>query len=204
MEAKKKRIGFTLNRRNMTLSLMVVTLMVATFFAGSIWVPSAQLQHRDPIASYNLYITIQDPTGVYDYKTGNLITNGGENFDRDVIHFGNDTGQTDWFSIGNATVAVTLTQLTTECAANGLARKVFDSEAGWMNGTDYAANKTATWMVTGLGDGNYVWVNAVGMHWESAGDGNLYAAAYITDGSYHQLMDTANVTATWVYTRDDN
>jgi hypothetical protein len=194
-------------------SILVLALCCTTFGyylgAGYIVVWS----HKDPHVQANLYVHIAEAEWVngiyegchtYDYAHENLGTTLGEQYFRDVLLLGNvsDYNITSVIAVGNATVAASLTKLTTEATTNGFGRDNATIVA-WMNGTHHAVNYTLTLTCVGLGEGEYMLVNATALCYSlvvSAEDAVFMS--YLTDGTNHQFTNTSNMTLTWVITFD--
>lgn len=170
--------------------------------------PSWFQGHRDPQFTSNVFFTVSDSSGVHEFESGNLITNIGETMARNLLGFNNISSYAplQYISLGNATVAVTLTKLTTESTTNGFNRTQDATPDAWLNGTDSAFNVTVTFTVSGLGVGEYISVQSAGLHWNETdeSDNNMFACAYLTDGTYHQFTNGSTCTVTWVITVDAN
>jgi len=159
--------------------------------------------HRDPQVSANVYVLIETIEGSSSYSSGNIITDIGEAYVRNILGWDNVTSNnaTQWISLGNATIAQTLTKLGVEATTVGFERAANDTCVAWNNGTDRAYNVTNKFTATGN-----IAVNATGCHWNPTGnsDNNMFACAYLTDGTMHQFTATSNCTVTWVFTVDAN
>lgn len=158
--------------------------------------------HKDPQIEVNVYCSESIEGVEYLLGSGNLITDIGENATIDGL-FGN-TYNISGISSGNATVSAALTKLTTEATTSGFDRQAPTVSALWFNSGDIARNYTCTFTATAD-----IAVNAVGLHWSVTddSDSNMFACAYITDGSYHQfpLSDPAStLTVKWVITVNAN
>jgi len=142
----------------------------------------------------NVYIFKETPEGIALIYSGNLITNWGERYFRDVVCFDNVTNNngTQWITLGNSTISVTLTKLDTEATTTGFTRAANDSFIGWIDGGDYAANFTKKFTATGT-----IWVNATGLHVSpiSNSDNNMVAAASL--GASEKFENTWNCTIIW-------
>lgn len=158
--------------------------------------------HKDPQIEINVYC-VESIEGIeHLLGSGNLITDIGENATMDGL-FGN-TYNISGISSGNATVGAALTKLTTEATTSGFDRQAPTVSELWFNSGDIARNYTCTFTATAD-----IAVNAVGLHWSVTDDSNnnMFACAYITDGSYHQfpLSDPAStLTVKWVITINAN
>jgi len=164
--------------------------------------------HRDPQFSSNVIFVFKDASGVCEEsESGNLITNIGETMVRNLLGFNNISSYAPlkYISLGNGTVATTLTKLTVEPTTNGFNRTE-GTPVSWNNGTDSAFNVTVTFIVSGLGVGEYISVQSAGLHWNETdeSDNNMFACAYLTDSTYHQFTNGSTCTVTWVITVDAN
>jgi hypothetical protein len=143
------------------------------------------------------YETVGSGSG--QLATGNLITDIGDNYVRDILGFDNVTSNnaTKWISIGNTTTpAATDTKLTSEViAADNYARQL-GTVVAWLNGTNYAYNVSATFSLANVTNT----VNAVGLHWNNSpgSDVNMFATASIGQQTFSAPSD--NCTITWVIT----
>jgi len=156
--------------------------------------------HRTPKASANVYILFETARGTWSAESGNLITNIGERYPRNIIGFDNVTANnaTKWISMSNAgSPSVTWTELASELAANGFTRAL-GTVTAWMNGTDYAYNVTKKFEATGTQQ-----VQTAGLNWNptASSDNNLFAAA---DFAQTTFENGDNCTITWVITWDAN
>ena len=156
-------------------------------------------RHRDPKVSGNVFVIYETAKGTYEFPVGNVITDIGELYDRNILGFDNVTANnaTKWIALGNSTIAQTKTKLDTEATASGFTRAL-GTVAAWINGTDYAYNVSKKFTATGT-----IRVNATSLHWhdQSNSDNNCYALASITATTFE---NNDNCTITWVITRDNN
>lgn len=157
--------------------------------------------HHDPRVSANVHITIEDSFGTHELSAGNVITNLAENEIRNYLAFGNSTmgtNKTDYISLGNATVAATLTKITNECDNSSAFGRAQGTVASWYNGTDFAYNVTKTFTANAS-----VTIDTAGLNWFSTdqSDLNLFAVAAITQTAF---ASNDNCTITWVVTIDAN
>ena len=184
-----------------TFILTIVLVSVLGFSAGlAAFSPLMTAQHRDSKVSANVFILFETAKGTWTAKGGNLITNIGERYVRNILGFDNVTSNnaTKWISISNAgSPLVTWTELDTEIAANGFTRAL-GTVTAWLNGTDYAYNVTKKFTATGTQQ-----VQTAGLQWNSTsqGDGSLFAAA---DFAQTTFENNDNCTITWVITWDAN
>lgn len=142
----------------------------------------------------NVFIFTEKASGRTLTSQHNVITDIGENRTGE-FHNSNTTSANGvlWISIGNATAAAGLTQLTTQYGSRFLG-----TVQNWTNSGDFAYNITYTHMFTETQN-----INAVGAHWSDTGDGNLYAVANFAGGAT-TFNNADNLTITWVYTFDCN
>ena len=156
--------------------------------------------HRDPQWHTNVFVIYETTRGTHTENIGNVITNIGERYARNILGWDNQTSNnaTQWISLGNATAAAALTKLTTEATATGFTRAANDSCVAWNNGTDYAYNVTNQFTATGT-----IRIDATGLHWNptSDSDNNMFACADITATNFE---NNDNCTIVWVITCDGN
>ena len=156
--------------------------------------------HRSPRLKANVFILYETARGTWKGGSGNIITNIGERYARNVFGWDNVTAfnATQWISLGNATAGAALTKLTTEATTLGFTRAANDTCVAWNNGTDYAYNVTNQFTASGT-----IRVDATGLQWSgtSDSDNNLFAVADITATTFE---NNDNCTITWVITWDAN
>lgn len=149
-------------------------------------------KHGVAKAEANLFVFAETVEGTYMLSSGNVITDIGEQRTRN-FHSQNSSA-TDyalyWISIGNVTAGTAKTQLDSE----------FDRQMGeiteWTNDGDYALNCTYTF--------NFASANVTdgaGLHWDTTGDGNLYACANYASTEW-AIND--NCTIVWSITYNAN
>lgn len=178
--------------------------IVALLFGVFGFVAKDYYVHRDPSVQANVYF--YEGTGVNQQlvaESGNLITDIGENFARDVLGFNNVTDHNATISVstGNASsITAALTKLDTEATSDGFER-VDGNVTAWVNSGDYAFNVTAAFDASGT-----ITVDSVGLHWSnvSDSDNNMFAASFITDGTDHQFPAASRLTVVWVITVNAN
>lgn len=192
-----------MNRKSIVINISVLLIGILVGYAilgfsFTNWSPF----HKDPATVTNVEFTISDNSGTHIYRSPNLNTIYGERYDRNNAGFANGTGSstvnaTIYISLGNATPANTLTKLTTEATTSGFVRKA-GTPVHWMNGTHWGYNVSATFTATAL-----IAVQTAGLHWNIASGSttNMYAVAYLTDGSYHQFTATSTCTVKWIVTK---
>jgi len=161
--------------------------------------PSITTKHKSNELKTNVFMIIEK----YDYhatlEIGNVITNIGEQYIRNVLGFNNITSfnATKWISLGNASATQTLTKLTQELTtANGV-RALATATAHYLSG-DYATNFTKKFTFTGT-----CRFNATGLQWNSTpdSDGNLFAVANIEELTWN---NNENCTIIWSVIHDAN
>jgi hypothetical protein len=151
--------------------------------------------HRDPQASVNVFVFKETPMGTVIIGQGNLITDIGDRYARDIMGFSNDSEPVWSISLGNASVAAGLTKLTAEATTTGFERAV-GLVTALKNGADWAFVVTYKFTATG-----YIQVDSAGLNWVSTGnsDGNLFAAAALTGGA-QSFYNIWNCTVVWTIT----
>jgi hypothetical protein len=157
-------------------------------------------QHRSPRATANVFLLCETAKGTYSGNGGNLITNIGERYVRNILGFNNvsDHNATKWISLSNVgSPLASWTELDTEIAANGFTRAI-GTVTSWMNGTDYAYNVSKKFTATGQQQ-----LQTAGLQWNDTpeSDNNLFAAATFSQTTFET---DDNLTITWVITWDAN
>ena len=173
--------------------VFAVALLCTLCFSGGYILNRTFVTQRHGVtrAEANLFVFAETVDGTYELYSGNVITNIGENQTR-CFHSRNMTSTYAlyWISIGNVTAGATKTQLDSE----------FDRQQGtiseWVNDGDYALNSTYKFNFASA-----VITNSSGIHWNSAGDGNLYACANYAQTSW-AIND--NCTILWSITYNAN
>lgn len=178
--------------------MLAYTLMVVL---ASVVVQSAlTIYHVDPRVTANVYFTETYQGKSEMLASGNLITTIGENQSL-YAHISNLMNLTA-ISVGNSTPGAALTQLNSEAAENGFARQTVAQSAVWQNGGHDAINFTSTFTaVTAMET-----LNSAGLQWSdvSGSDNNLFAVAYLTDGTAQQFPVGSTCTVTWVLTFNEH
>jgi hypothetical protein len=183
------------------LSLILTAVLACGFTYAA--VQTSSYVHRDAQLHTNVFVIHEGINGKEMIPVGNVITDIGENTLRDFLGFGNatiGTNQTKYIALGNASVAQTLTVLTTECVngSTGAFGRALSTVSAWQNGTDYAFNVTHTFTqnVTET-------INAAALHWfgTASADNCMFACAAITQTAF---ASGDNCTITWVITLDAN
>lgn len=157
-------------------------------------------QHGVTASTANVYLTIENDMGVYDLPVGNVITDIGENYVRDILGFDNVTSNnaTKWITLSNdATPVQTWTKLANEATASGSGRAL-GTVTAWISGTDYAYNVTNKFTFTGD-----ITLQCAGLQWSgvASSDSNLFACAAFTQTAF---ANTWNLTITWSIVIDAN
>ena len=181
-------------------SIIVVAVLLAGFTTGYAW--QNGYFHRSPRLSVNVFVQIETPTYTGEIPIGNLITNIGEQYDRDILGYNNVTvfNTTTCITLGNTTtVAATLTKETTEATNGGFARQNGTVAGGQNAGSDHYYN--ATYMFTSTVDMN---INSTGLHWSnvSNSDSNMFAVASL--GASYSFPTGSNCTIVWQIVIDAN
>lgn len=183
MEISKKR-----------LSLLVTSTVLLSLLAG-LMVNAYVLPHGTLKGKDNVIVFAERQVGndvvVGYWSVGNLLTNIAENETRTRMAANASYVNVGWISLGNATPAVTLTQLTTQYT-----RETATINTPFTYGSHSSFNITKKYTFT-----ETVWLNAAGAHWAYTGDNNLYACAYLqTGGASLEWNSGDNVTITWIFT----
>jgi len=177
---------------------LIATALIAVLAFSIGYIVNMPVPHRNPKISANVYIT-ENVNGVSaEIYSGNLITDLGEEFTRDLL-IGDDAFDDVWgISLSNdATPLVSWTVLPNEVVANG-----FDRAEGtvtdWTNSGDYAFNVTKTFTASDTQQ-----LQCAGLNWNDgdAVDNYLFAAATFTQTTF-EASDT--LTVTWVITVNAN
>jgi len=181
--------------------LVAVSLIAVLTFLGGYSIAQVSLKnHRDPTLRENVYIFKETPSGTELIGSGNVISDIGERYIRNILGFDNVTANnaTKWISLGNSSVADTKTKLDTEATTTGFTRTL-GTVTAWMNGTDYAYNVTKKFRATGD-----IQINCAGLQWSgtSDSDNNLFALASL--GGAQDFENNWNCTIVWVITWDAN
>jgi len=168
--------------------IILASCMGTYAFIDYLWVTKL---HQNPTLRANVLFIFERAGATESFMSGNVITNIGENYTRCAFSRGGTWLEIQYISIGNATAAPTLTQLTSEYSRQQ------GTITEWINGGDYAFNVTYTWTFTAT-----VNINAAGAHWESTGNGNMYAVANFPSAQTFNAND--NCTVRWIFTYDAN
>lgn len=183
---------------------ITLTLCLLTGVSTYIFTQGPGYRHTQPNLQANVYVLKESLGQRQDLSTPNVICNIGGQYVRNALAFGNISGsgtniinRTTCISMGNATVAATLTKLTTEATTANFTRvNASSTTVAWYNttGNFYAFNVSYTFTASAT-----LRLNAVGLHWDSTSDSdsNMFACAAITETTFNS-GDTA--TLTWVIT----
>lgn len=179
---------------------IVLSLTAILFVSLGYYLQPSIVGHRSPRASANVFIIYETARGTSEQPIGNLITNIGERYVRNILGFDNVTANnaTKWISLSNVgSPSAMWTELDTEVAANGFTRAL-GTVTAWNNGTDYAFNVTKKFTASGTQQ-----LQTAGLQWNDTpeSDGNLFAAATFTQTTF---AANDNLTITWVITWDFN
>jgi len=160
-------------------------------------------EHRQPKVTANVFMLFETVKGSWSGGGGNLITNIGERYVRNIIGFDNvsSNNATKWISLSNVgSPQVTWTELDTEVNANGFARAL-GTVTAWNNGTDYAYNVTKKFTASGTQQ-----LQCAGLQWNDTpeSDNNLFAAYSGALFPQTTFESNDNLTITWVITWDAN
>lgn len=177
---------------------VLMGLLIVGVFATFILVSTYLQQHETP----NVFIFREEGGARELVDAGhNIITDIGEQYDRNVLGFNNVTNfnATKWISVGNATVSQTLTKLTTEATTGGFERALA-TVTSYYSGGDYGYNITIT-----LTASSQMNIDAAGLHWSGVGnsDNNLYAARALTGGAATFTVGSKCIII-WLILRNDN
>lgn len=183
-----------MNINKKILFLTHLTILLLGALAGYYFVPKVFILEVGQTSGYqdafnppedNVEVIIKHGLMTLTQEGHNTWTTIGKRFHRNFLWFHNITGTNNnnnatfgfigWVSLGNATVAATLTKLTTEATTAGATRKAFDTVVPYNNATytSIMANGTVTFTFTGT-----IRLDAVGFNWMSTSDSdnNLYSA----------------------------
>lgn len=180
------------------LGVLLAVLTVLSFSSGYAW--QQGYFHRSPNVKANVFVFKESVDGIEELSSGNLITDIGERYVRDILGFDNVTGHnaTKWISLSNdATPLASWTKLPNEVNANGFTRAL-GTVAAWVNSGDYAYNVTKKFTATGTQQ-----LQCAGCNWRdtATSDDNLFAAAAFTQTTFNA---NDNCTIRWVITWNAN
>lgn len=179
-------------------ALIIIAFTLTAFVGG--YMANGGYFHRSQDRRVDKVFLIVDGKNVYE--THNIITDIGEQYDRDILAFQNVTtyNTTSCISLGNTTtVGQTLTKLTTEATTGNFTRNNATSIVGGVTGGDSYYNVTLMWTTTL--DMN---INSTGLHWSnvSNSDNNMYAVASL--GAAYSFPTGSNCTIVWQVIVNDN
>lgn len=157
-------------------------------------------QNKAPKVTANVFIFHESVKGTDRIGSGNLITDIGEQYVRNILGFDNVTANnaTHWISVSNdASPLVSWTKLPNEVNANNFTRRL-GTVIAWVNSGDYAYNVSTTFTATGTQQ-----LQAAGSNWNDVAesDNNLFAAAAFTQTTFNS---NDNCTIVWVFTVNAN
>lgn len=184
VDLMNSKLSFILGMACMAVMCLAVVASTTQVYRGQV-----------TVATDRIFYIFETSSGkaTIEAEAHNVITDIGENRTRCLISR-NTTAENGvlWISIGNATAATGLTQLTTEYArAEGTVTE-------WTNGGDSAYNLTYKFTFA-----ETVNINCAGSHWSNTGDGNLYAVANFGGGA-QTFNSNDNATIVWVKTYNCN
>lgn len=192
-------MNIQVSKKAFTFSLCLVALLsfgVSYAFQNN-WF---NMNHRDPQVTVNVWVFRETPQGVEELVSGNVITDIGERYVRNILGFDNVTNHnaTKWIALGNSTIDQTKTKLDTEATTMGFTRTLGTVDA-WVNSGDYAYNVTKKFTATGN-----IAVNAASLQWSgvSNSDNNMFALASL--GGTQSFQNSWNCTIRWVITWNAN
>ena len=183
-----------------TITALLLTSWLLMGFIGFSIKNGYILGHKDGEYNANLVLLFETSRGSWSDGSGNLITDIGERYVRNIIGFDNQTANnaTKWISLSNVGSPLdTWTELNTEINANGFTRAL-GTVTTWMNGTDYAFNVSKKFTASGTQQ-----LQTAGLQWNDTpeSDLNLFACATFTQTTFES---NDNLTITWVITFDAN
>ncbi len=185
-----------LKSKSLAVSVTCLTVAVILFGASLYNLQLAQQYHSMVIGEKNglrghLYVKVNNE---FWCENSNTVQDIGEQRIRDFLADYNHTGtaatnDTKWISLSpDSAPAASATQLTNEYSSGGLSRA---------SGTVTFINNTAfnvTYTFTSTADSQPV--TSAGLHWHSSGDGNMYAAADLSNAPTLDTDDTLE--ASWI------
>lgn len=178
-----------IDKKSLVLGFLLCVALVGALLSASYITTFTTYTIKD-----NVFIVIERPSGKATFSSHNVITDIGENRTGE-FHNSNTTSANGvlWISIGNATAAAGLTQLTSQYGSRFLG-----TVQNWTNSGDFAYNITYTHMFSETQN-----INCAGAHWADTGDNTLYAVANFGGGAT-TFNSNDNLTITWVFTFNCN
>jgi len=157
-------------------------------------------QHKTPQVKFNVFVFHESASGIEQISAGNVITNIGEQYVRNLVGFDNATANnaTKWISLSNdASPAVTWTKLANEITTAGFGRAEATG-AGWTYSGDFSYNYTKKFTATGA-----ITAQCAGLQWSpsASSDNNLFACAAFTQTTF---AANDNCTIVWMIVIDAN
>ena len=182
--------------------VIAIALCAIIMFSMGYAMHNAVLNKRhQPIGpSANVFVTVQTEFGVYDIATGNVITNIGERYVRNILGFDNVTAHnaTKWITLSNdASPVQTWTKLPTEATTYGAGRAL-GTVSAWVSAGDYSYNVTKKFTFTGS-----ITLQCTGTQWSgvASSDNNLFACAAFTQTAF---ANNWNLTIKWSFVYNAN
>ena len=186
-----------INRKDKVFGLVLIIAILSSFTLGYCW--QMGYFHRSPQVSVNIWVFKETPQGTETLVAGNVITDIGERYIRNILGFDNETNYaTKWITLGNSSIAQTKTQLDTEAASLGFERAL-GTVTAWISSGDYSYNVTKKFTATGD-----ITINATGLQWVETGasNNNLFALASL--GGAQSFQNNWNCTIVWTITWNAN
>lgn len=192
MELSKKKLSTILS-----ISVILSCLLTYAVTSGTI----SSLIHGTSYERTNVTYWLETDTGVYEFHDGNVITDIGERWLRNVHSANNESAVLcKSIALGNDsdTTDVTATKLDTEATTLGFTR-ANGTVAYWVNAGDYAYNVTLKFTAGGV-----IAINAAALHWSltSNSDNNIFAM--FTLGGTQAFQNMWNITIRWSVTFNAN
>jgi len=156
--------------------------------------------HKTPQIEANVFIFKESAKGTELISSGNVITNIGEQYVRNLVGFVNGTAAnaTQWISLSNdASPAATWTKLPNEITTAGFERAL-GTGVGWTYSGDFSYNYSKKFTATGA-----ITAQCAGLQWspDASSDNNLFACAAFTQTVF---AANDNCTIVWMITVDAN
>lgn len=167
-------------------------------FAVGFSLKDSPLLHKNPQADVNVFVFKETPYGKDLIATGNLVTDEGDRYVRNILGFNNVTAPTHnatkWIALGNSTIVATNTILDAEATTTGFTR-FLGTVTPWINAGDWSYNVTNKFTATGN-----IQINSTSLHWSdiSNTDNNCFAMASL--GGAQDFQNNWNCTIVWVIT----
>ena len=163
--------------------VLVVALTVLCTLTANLAIDYALQTQRELRIKCRVIMIRQTMEGIFTTGQDNTAMDIGEQYARNILGFNNVTNHnaTKFISLGNATIAQTLTKLTQEVTTVGGERAEANPTAHNFGG-DYIVNYTKEFTFTGD-----VYFDSTGLHWNPTGDSdnNMYACVAIDAYTWH-------------------